>query len=300
MSIITQESGHLKDRPIVPTCTPSRHPCVGTEPCPLIDIGINLTHRQFAPDRQQVLDRAKRAGVVHLVVTGTSLAASRAAVSLARSLPDRLTATAGIHPHNASQFDASSISALRDLGVERGRDGRSIVVAMGECGLDYDRDFSPRDAQRRCFAAQLALAADLGKPVFLHERAAHADFLDILREHRSALPGAVVHCFTGRVEEVLRYLELDCHIGITGFILDQRRAGPLRDAARHIPLGRLLLETDAPFLIPPEATKTHGRRNEPALLPLVLEGVASITGQDATQVARETTENARRFFRLDG
>lgn len=264
----------------------------------LIDIGVNLTHRQFAEDRALVIERARAAGVVQQVVTGTSVAASRAALLLARDHVGELWATAGIHPHNASAYDASALASLRALLAERGPQNEALVVAVGECGLDYDRDFSPRDAQRRCFAAQLALAVELGKPVFLHERAAHADFLAILREHRSHLKGAVVHCFTGTPAELESYLELGCHVGVTGYLLDDRRAGELRRAVARVPLERLMLETDAPFLLPPAARKSHGRRNEPALLPLVLEGVARVTGHDRQAIARTTTENARRFFGL--
>src|SRR6186713_1490996 len=132
---------------------------------PLIDIGVNLTHRQFAKDRPQVIERARAAGVVQQVLTGTSLAASRAALSLARDYAGELWATAGIHPHNASEYDAASLATLRTLLAERGPAGERLVVAVGECGLDYDRDFSPREAQRRCFAAQLGLAVELEKPV---------------------------------------------------------------------------------------------------------------------------------------
>lgn len=266
--------------------------------CPLIDIGVNLTHRQFAQDRPRVIERARAAGVVQQVVTGTSLAASQASVLLAREYVGELWATAGIHPHNASEYDERSLPRLRALLAERGPSDEGLVVAVGECGLDYDRDFSPRAAQRRCFVAQLALAVETGKPVFLHERAAHADFRAILAEHAGDLVGAVVHCFTGTLAELESYLELGCTIGITGYLLDDRRAGELREAVRRLPLERLMLETDAPFLLPPSAKKSHGRRNEPALLPLVLEGVARVTGHDREAVARATTENARQFFGL--
>ncbi len=265
---------------------------------PLIDIGVNLTHRQFASDRPLVIERARAAGVVQQVVTGTSVAASKAALLLARDHAGELWATAGIHPHDASAYDVAALASLRALSLERGPRGEALVVAVGECGLDYDRGFSPRDAQRRCFAALLALAVQLQKPVFLHERAAHADFVAMLREHRASLAGAVVHCFTGNLAELESYLELGCHIGVTGYLLDDRRAGELRRAIARVPLERLMLETDAPFLLPPSARKSHGRRNEPALLPLVLEEVARVTGHERQAIARITTENARRFFGL--
>ena len=263
---------------------------------PLVDIGVNLAHRRFAPDLPAVLERAAAAGVVHLVVTGTSLAGSRAAVSLARAHPDRLTATAGIHPHSAAEFDEGSISALRDLAATA---RVSPVVAIGECGLDYDRDFSPRPIQRTCFAAQLALAAELDRPVFLHQRAAHEDFVAILREYRPALRGAVVHCFTEGPAILESYLELDCHIGITGWVTDERRGHALRESAPRIPRDRLMLETDAPFLTPRGAPVDARRRNEPAFLPLVLRAVAEVTQRSPETVAAAATRTAARFFGLE-
>ncbi|MBK7580332.1 MAG: TatD family hydrolase [Myxococcales bacterium] len=265
-----------------------------THVSPLIDIGVNLGHRSFARDRSAVLARARAAGVVQQVVTGTSTEGSRSAVGLAREHPGLLFATAGIHPHSASELNASSIATLREL---REREA-SPVVAIGECGLDYDRDFSPRPVQRRCFAAQLALAAELALPVFLHEREAHEDFAAILREHRASLTGAVLHCFTGGRAQLGAYLELGCHIGITGWIADERRGAALRETVPAIPAGRLMLETDAPFLLPRSAPKSVGRRNEPAFLPLVLAAVAAVTGRDARELALDTTRTAQRFFGL--
>lgn len=264
----------------------------------LIEIGVNLTHRQFARDREAVLTRARAAGVVHQILTGTSVPGSRAALDLARAHAD-LSATAGVHPHDARSFDREAPATLRELAAVRDLAGRRVVVAIGECGLDYDRDFSPRDAQRRAFAAQLGLAAELGLPVFLHERAAHDDFVSILREHRPALGGAVVHCFTGDEAELERHLALDCHIGITGWISDERRGGALRRAAPRIPPDRLMLETDAPFLLPRGAPRSAGRRNEPAFLPLVVAAVAAVTGRSESAVAESSTATARRFFRLE-
>ncbi|MCK6532264.1 MAG: TatD family hydrolase [Polyangiaceae bacterium] len=263
----------------------------------LIEIGVNLGHRQFAHDRDQVLARARAAGVRHQVVTGTSVAGSRAALALARAHPD-LSSTAGVHPHDAKSFDSGTLAVLRELAAARADGDRRLVVAIGECGLDYDRDFSPRDVQRRAFAAQLGLAVELGLPVFLHERAAHQDFAAILAEHRPSLAGAVVHCFTGGPAELERYLELDCHVGVTGWIADERRGTELRSAAPRVPPDRLMLETDAPFLLPKGAPKSAGRRNEPAFLPLVLAAVARVTGRDERSVAKETTQTARKFFGL--
>jgi TatD DNase family protein len=260
----------------------------------LVDIGVNLTHKRFRADLGEVLARARRAGVGEMVVTGTSVAGSWAASDLARAHPGALTATAGVHPHGARECGDGTLAELRALA------GRAEVRAIGECGLDYDRNFSPPAVQRRWFAAQLDLAAELGMPVFLHERAAHGDFLAILRERRAALPAAVVHCFTGSGAELDAYLAIDVHIGITGWICDDRRGRHLRELVGRIPADRLMLETDAPFLLPPGLPHPPpGRRNEPALLPHVLDQVAAGSGRAREEVARDTTATARRFFRLD-
>ncbi len=262
----------------------------------LVDIGINLTHRSFDRDRAEVVARASAAGVTTLVVTGTSVAESQRAADLARGLP--AYATAGVHPHAAKACDADTIAALRALASQPG------VVAIGECGLDFNRDFSPRDVQEYWFEAQLELAAELALPVFLHERDASARMLAILTRYRPRLVGGVVHCFTGTRATVERYLELDLHIGITGWICDERRGASLVEAAAAVPLDRLMLETDGPYLLP----RSHlpapppgwdGRRNEPAFLPAVVRGVARATGGDELTVATETTRTARRFFALE-
>lgn len=269
-------------------------PDVAPAPAPLVDVGVNLAHRSFSGDLDAVLARAARAGVEAMILTGTSVRASRRAREIVldrRDLP--LYSTAGIHPHEARTFSRGAIEELSELH----QDAR--VVAVGECGLDYDRDFSPRPVQREAFVAQLELAARLRKPVFLHEREAHEDFLAILREHRPHLAGGVVHCFTGSRAIVERYLALDLYVGITGFFCDERRAGPLREATPAIPLGRLLVETDAPFLTPRDLASAP-RRNEPALLPHVLRAVAQARGEEAERVARATTENATRLFGLEG
>jgi TatD DNase family protein len=254
------------------------------------DIGVNLTHRRFAHDLETVIQRAHDAGVSTLVLTGTSVAASRSALALARTRP-RMFATAGIHPHDAKSFDAGALAALRGLAAS------PEVRAIGECGLDFDRDFSPRPAQERCFAAQLELAAELGLPVFLHERAAHARFLAILREHRARLRGAVVHCFTGTGPELDAYLAADCHIGITGWICDERRGHHLRELVRRVPAERLMVETDAPFLTPRDLKPAPaGGRNEPSLLPHVGAAVARARGDSEATLAAATTRAASAFF----
>ena len=260
----------------------------------LIDIGVNLTHRSFERDRDAVIARAAKAGVTTLIITGTSVPDSQRAAALARERAATSFATAGVHPHHAKDCDAHTIDTLRSLAAEPN------VVAIGECGLDFNRDFSPRDVQERWFEAQLELAADVALPVFLHERDAADRMLAILGKHRGKLTGGVVHCFTGTAATVERYLALDLHIGITGWICDERRGASLVEAARSIPLDRMMIETDAPFLLPRtlgrEAAKA--RRNEPAFLPEVVKALARATRRDELEIATETTRTARRFFGL--
>jgi TatD DNase family protein len=262
----------------------------------LVDIGANLGNRAFRDDLDEVLARALDETVGAIVATGTSVDGSRRAGEIAEKRRDhspRLFATAGIHPHDASHFDEDALVALRELCA------LPSVVAVGECGLDFDRDFSPRDAQRKCFEAQLELAADVAMPVFLHERAAHDELASIVARHRARLPRAVVHCFTGTGEELARYLDLDLHIGITGWICDERRGTHLRELVGRIPSDRLMIETDAPFILPRDLRpKPKSNRNEPSLLPHVLRAVAAARGEPTDELARSTTETARAFFSL--
>lgn len=256
----------------------------------LIDIGANLTHASFQPDLEAVLSRARDAGVRNLIVTGTSVAESLTASKLAEA-HDGLYATAGVHPHHARDCDAATIPALREIA----RHPR--VVAIGECGLDFNRNYSPHPDQEKWFVAQLELGIELGKPLFLHSRDAHPRFADVLRAHRPAK--AVAHCFTGERDELHAYLDLGLHIGITGWICDERRGAHLLQLVRDIPADRLLLETDSPYLTPRDMKpQPKGRRNEPAFLPHVLRTVARALGKAPEDVAAETTRNARAFFGL--
>ncbi len=259
----------------------------------LIDIGANLSHTSFANDLSAVLARAWAHGVQQIIVTGASNEGSVAAMQLAQAHPGFLFATAGVHPHHASEYDGFTESLLADLL------SNEVVKAAGECGLDYNRNFSPVDAQQFAFERQLMLAIEAKKPVFLHQRDAHQDFLAILKAHRAQLSNAVVHCFTDTRAALNDYLELDCYIGITGWICDERRGAHLIQAVRDIPDDRLLLETDAPYLLPRSIKPMpKDRRNVPEFLPVVLAAVAQARGQDPAHVARISCENARRFFAL--
>lgn len=262
--------------------------------CELVDIGVNLTHRRFQRDRDQVLDRAIAAGVTRMILTGVDAAESHAALQLARLHPGRLWTTAGVHPHHAREWSAETPSEIRELA----QDPR--VVAVGETGLDFNRDFSPRPIQERVFAQQLELAIELRRPVFLHQRDAQGRFLAILRDYRDSLAAAVVHCFTGGREELWPYLDLDLYLGITGWVCDERRGDPLRSCVRDIPDNRLMIETDAPYLTPRDLeAKPKDGRNEPAFLPHILKRLAQLRGANALQLAGSTTTVARQFFGLE-
>jgi TatD DNase family protein len=258
-----------------------------------IDIGVNLTHESFDLDREAVMTRARSQRVLQMIVTGASMAGSEQALALAQRHPDVLFATAGVHPHHAAQLEREHLPSLRAMLRAE------AVVAVGECGLDYYRDLAPRALQRRAFEWQLQLAAESGKPVFLHQRDAHADFLALLREHRASIVGGVAHCFTAGAAELEAYLELELSIGITGWLCDERRGAHLAALLPRIPSGRLLLETDAPYLLPRDLhPKPRSRRNEPMYLPHVAEAVARARGETLQDCAAHTSAQARALFGL--
>jgi TatD DNase family protein len=260
-------------------------------PSSLIDIGANLTHASFEPDLDEVLHSARHAGVEQLVITGASIEGSEAAIQLASQ--HKLYATAGIHPHHASEASHDNMMRLRELVSD------PHVKAVGETGLDYFRNFSPKEDQIRSFEGHIELAIDTGLPMFLHERDAHEDFAAILAPHRDKLKRVVVHCFTGDETALSAYIDLDCYIGITGWIADERRGTHLASLVGSIPPDRLLIETDAPYLMPRNIQpKPKHRRNEPGYLTYVCQAVSDCLEESYEDVARRTTRNARRFFGL--
>jgi TatD DNase family protein len=259
----------------------------------LIDIGANLTHESFRHDLDAVLERAWGAGVSQLVVTGASARGAEEALALARAHPGLLFATAGVHPHHAADYNADTEALLASLLRE------PEVLAQGECGLDYFRDYSPRSAQRFAFERQIELAIGAGKPLFLHQRDAHQDFIAILKPIRDRLAAAVVHCFTDERRALYDCLDLDLHIGITGWICDERRGAHLRELVHEIPATRLMLETDCPYLLPRDLSpKPAHRRNEPMYLPHIAAAVAQARTESLTELAAATSATARAFFAL--
>jgi TatD DNase family protein len=259
----------------------------------MIDIGANLTHDSFDDDRNEVLQQAANVGVTKMVVTGSSDQGNREAAALAAAHAGVLYSTAGVHPHHASDYNESSADLIRSLVAE------DAVVAVGECGLDYFRNYSPREAQLAAFRSQLDIAKECGLPVFLHQRDAHDDFVEVLESALPHLSRAVAHCFTGEGESLREYLAMGLWIGITGWICDERRGEHLKEIVAIIPDDKLMIETDAPYLLPRSLRpKPKSRRNEPAYLTEVLRVVAEARGQTEEHVARITTENATLFFDL--
>lgn len=265
---------------------------------PLTDIGVNLLNGQFDNDRDAVIERARAAGVTRMLITCTDLAESRLGRQFCSAHPDGFWCTAGVHPHNAKDVAPDWLEELAALASE------PWVRAVGETGLDFNRNFSPPEQQLKVFDAQLRLAAAAGKPVFVHDRDSDGKVFELLSRYHDELAGVVVHCFTGTEEDLERYLNAGFFIGITGWVCDSRRGQSLRDIVTMTPLNRLLVETDAPFLRPhnapppPPGLERHKRRNEPALLGCVVAQLAELYEADEAEIAHATWQNASRLFDL--
>ncbi len=257
-----------------------------------VDIGLNLSSERYDADREAVLQRGLVADVSHFILTGTSLEESRKVVAMAATLPG-CRATVGIHPHDASHLDDTVLAGLRHLLREPG------VVAVGETGLDFNRNYSPPAAQEKAFVAQMGLAAETGLPLFLHERDASARMIELLKTHRDDWNSGVLHCFTGSREALHAYLDLGLMIGITGWVCDERRGQELQALVKEIPANRLLLETDGPWLLPRDLpSPPKNKRNEPAFLPHIAARVAALRGESLEILAAQTTANAKQIFNL--
>ncbi|OOE74364.1 TatD family hydrolase [Salinivibrio sp. ML290] len=259
----------------------------------MIDIGVNLTSTRFDQDRETVVADAKQAGVTGMILTGTSIDESQAAAALASSYPGFVYATAGVHPHDAKSVEATDLSAIQQLAQ------RPEVVAIGECGLDFNRDFSPRPQQEAVFEAQLALAAELSMPVFMHCRDAHDRWFAILRPWLDKLPAAVLHCFTGDDRALRDCLDAGLYIGVTGWLCDERRGQQLQQQVSWLPDDRLMIETDAPYLQPRDIRPRPKRsRNEPKYLPHIAQTVARLRQQPVEHIIDCTIKNTQRCFSI--
>jgi TatD DNase family protein len=260
----------------------------------LIDTHAHLDFAKFDADRPAVIERATAAGVAAIINVGTDLASSRRAVELAEQHED-IYAAVGMHPHDARKLDGTTLGALRELAK------RPKVVAVGEIGLDFYRDLSPRDMQRRAFQAQLAWAAKLGKPVIIHDRDAHNEIIEILGDWVAGLGNSplagrlgVLHTFSGDLDMAEWAMDLGFYISISGPVT-YRNERQLPKIVQALPLDRLLVETDCPFLAP---HPHRGKRNEPAYVCLVAERIAELKGIALDDLAMATTANARRLFEL--
>jgi TatD DNase family protein len=254
----------------------------------LFDTHAHLHFADFDADRAEVLRRAHAAGVTRMVTIGTELPTSRAAIAVAEATPG-VWATVGVHPHDAAEVDAAALAEIESLA------GGPRVVAIGEIGLDFFRDLSPRDAQQRVFRHFVRVARRVRKPVVVHCRDAHAEVLGILSDERVAEVGGVMHCFSGDVDIARRCLDLGLMISLAGPVT-YPNARALPEVARFVPRDRLVIETDCPFL-PPQGHR--GKRNEPALMALTAARVAELRGEPVAELARQTSDNARRLFGTD-
>ena len=258
-----------------------------------IDIAVNLLSPSLIDKCGDIIEQAAKQHVSPLIVIGSELDESRQAISLCEQYPSQLFCTTGVHPHYASQWTHASADTLKQLAKQ------SQVVAIGECGLDYNRDFSPRDKQRQAFSAQLEIACELQMPVYMHCRDAHDDFIAIVNQYRADLPNAVLHCFTGTKAELDACLAENLYIGITGWICDERRGQALADLVKYIPNNRIMAETDAPYLLPRSMRpKPKSSKNLPQYLPYIVESMAKLRSQDYTELAQHCYQNSRVFFNL--
>ena len=259
----------------------------------MIDIGLNLSHESFKPDFSAVIQRALNAGVTQGILTGASQQSSLDAYKLTQSYPELFYSTAGVHPHYSNGYNDDVHQTIEDL-VENDQ-----VIAVGECGLDFNRNFSTPTEQEHAFRQQLEIAKNTQLPVFLHQRDAHDLFLEIMNDNMNEISGGVAHCFTGTKEQMKDYLDLGLYIGITGWICDERRGHDLQEAVNYLPADRILIETDAPYLLPRDLKpKPKSRRNEPMHLKHILETIARLRGDDINELEKTTLENTKRLFAI--
>ena len=253
----------------------------------MFDICVNLQSERFNQDRDEVIENAFQNGVQYIALTGSNLASSHFSMEYSQKNPDRFCATAGIHPHEASSFNTKLWEELSGLAKN------PLCKAVGECGLDYFRNISDPGIQRECFRAHIQLAKELQKPLFLHQRDAFQDFIDILDQEAPEVP-VVVHCFTDGKDEIQELLRRDYFVGITGWICDDRRNHSLLEAISYLPLEKMMIETDSPWLTPRHLKKV--RRNEPSFLHHIVTRISQETDFEKEAVIHHSTKNAKKFF----
>ncbi|XP_065212806.1 3'-5' ssDNA/RNA exonuclease TatD [Planococcus citri] len=282
----------------------------------LIDVGANITNKKFLRDIDSVVQRAKESGIQKIIVPGSSIKSAKEALRLAKFHPGTVYATAGIHPFEAKSWEESQMLELQEILQD------TECVAVGEIGLDYTKDFSPRDVQKYVFEKQVALACQLKKPIILHEKGAHEDVMEVLKKYEDTLPPLVFHSFVGTFDEAKSYLQFDTsYIAVSGYICKDNSTNGIQKLieSKALPLNRILVETDSPFLYPnarssklPTQVKSTFtqrslkfleryctfQRNEPCSLPIIVEIVAGLMNKPAEEVALASTLNALKVFGL--
>jgi len=260
---------------------------------PLIDIGVNLTNSQLLPHIDEILSQCLDNHVNHIVVTGTSIEDSKTALKLAQNYPQQLSATSGIHPHDAKEWNSDTLEVLNNLIAHK------EIKAVGETGLDFNRNYSPKAAQIHAFEQQIELAIQHDKPLFLHQRDAHDALFQTLKNVSGDLPKVVIHCFTDNKKALFDYLDEDFYIGITGWVCDPKRGEELQTLVPNIPLNRLMIETDAPYLMPKDLKpKPKSRHNQPYYLPHIAKSIAALYQLTFDQIANASYHNSINFFKL--
>lgn len=253
----------------------------------LIDTHAHLSLPQFDQDREAVIKRARDAGIKHIITVGTEAEDCRKAVALAHE-HDFISAAVAVHPHDAKTITAETYTLLREFASDKN------VVAIGEIGLDFYRNISPREIQIRRFREQLNLAREVSLPVIIHDREAHQEVVKILQEEKAETVGGVIHCFSGDWEMAKACLDLGFYLSIPGTVT-YKKSDEYRKLVRELPLDRILVETDCPFLTP---HPFRGKRNEPAHVRYVAETVALIKGMTQEELATITSQNAQNLFNL--
>jgi TatD DNase family protein len=259
----------------------------------MIDIGVNLTNARFDKDRDELIARAQSKGVSAMLVTGTNISESQKALQLTTKYPDYLYSTAGVHPHDADNVSDNYLQEIKILAHN------TAVKAIGECGLDFNRNFSAPKQQEKVFAEQISLAAELQLPLFLHQRDAFSAWFQLLSPFLASVPAMVSHCFTGNGDELDKCLSAGMYIGITGWVCDERRGKSLQALIPSIPLNRLMIETDAPYLTPRTIKpKPKSSRNEPSYLPYVIEKLAELYQCNIEDIINASNDNTQKVFNL--
>ncbi|MDG2020137.1 MAG: TatD family hydrolase [SAR86 cluster bacterium] len=254
------------------------------------DIGANLTHKSFKSDMDRVMSDSDKCGVKRMSVTGSCLEDSVIAAEIAEEYPEVCVSTAGIHPHNAKEYSRELFSEIKDLL------NKDSVKCIGETGLDFNRNFSTPEQQIESFEAHLELSIDEDLPLFLHERDAHEKFVEITSTYIDNLPKSVVHCFTGDKDSLMKYLEMGFYIGITGWLCDERRGTHLEELIPLIPLERLMIETDSPYLLPRDMGLDNSTRNEPKYLPHIAKKISRLRNESEELVISAIYMNSMDFF----